>query len=184
MKDLVSLNNDQMKSLNFIYTGYLLGYLDIKTIQSWADNQLLSNIINYKEDLLLDLSCANEKEILSILKINSTQDSDFTLKYYFSLYRVLGEKKKLSYDKIIVQISSAYRICNNSFQDKSFIEEDEKYNLFFTRLSDFQELIKDGYTGNMDMPNELISFLSNYQKSLDVFKSLHFKVLGIDIRTL
>ncbi|MFV0364867.1 MAG: hypothetical protein ACK5LL_17515 [Suipraeoptans sp.] len=185
MKDQAYLNSECLGDLDFIYTGYLLGYLNIKTIQHWADNQLLSININYTEDLLLDISlCMDNKQMISILKRNKSQNIHYTLEYYFSLYRILGGGNKLSYNNLTEDILGAYCVCNNSFEDKSFIEEDEKYNLFFTRLLDYQELIKDGFTGNMNMPQELIFFLSNYHKDISIFKYLRFNIKGIDIRIL
>lgn len=185
MKGQAFLNSEYLGDMDFIYTGYMLGYLNINNIQNWADKKLSSNDSNFKEGLLLDISlCIDNKQMVSILQRNKSQNIHYTLEYYFSLYRILGEENQLSYNNLIEEILGAYNICNNSFEDKSFIEEDEKYNLFFTRLSDYQELIKDGYTGNMNMPEELIFFLSNYHKDISIFKNLWFNIKGIDIRAL
>lgn len=182
MKDLELLS--KMDELKIIHTGYLLGYLNAKTIHDWADNQLLLDKKDYPHDLLIDISCANDKQLLSFIFRNNTQYNQNILPLYLSLYRILGEKKKLSYNSLIIEVLSSFNVSNNAFQDNSWTEEDEKYDFFFTRLSDYQALIKDGFTGNMNMPLELISFLSHYHEDISIFGNLNFIVKGFEIKAL
>ena len=48
-------------------------------------------------------------------------------------------------------------------------------------LSDYIELRKEGYSGNMDMPQELMDFLSDYNNNIQIFKELDFIVKNISI---
>lgn len=172
-----------MDTINFLCSGNLMGYLTLQKISHWADKKILTNTDNLQEDILLDISsCSKELEMISVLSKYRNVGCENILDYYLSLYKVLGKENKLSYDILSVEILAAYGVCNNSFQDQSFIDIDvAKYGLFFSRLSDYIELRKDGYSGNMNMPQELIDFLSDYNNNIQIFKELDFTVKNISI---
>lgn len=169
-------------TINFLYSGFLLGYLNHKQISDWADVQLTKGM---SEDILVDISlCQDSHTLISLLQHNRDENFSNILDYYLSLYKILGSSNRLSYDFLSNEILSAYRICNDSFQYHSFIEMDEKYNLFFTRLQDHIELLRDGFTGSMNMSSDLIHFLSKYNEDITIFKKLSFNVGGVQIATL
>lgn len=163
-----------------------MGYLTLQKIVEWVDKQLLLNTDNLQDDILLDISsCSQKSEMISVLSKYKDEDFQKTLDYYLSLYKILGNENRLSYDILSVEILSAYSICNNSFQNQIFIDIDsEKYDLFFSRLSDYIGLVKDGYSGNMNMPKELIDFLSNYNEDIYIFKKLGFTIRGVSVGLL
>lgn len=173
-----------MDIINFLYSGYLMGYLTIRKISDWAHEQILFNKYNLQEDILLDISSSyQESDLISVLSKYRDADIQKVFDYYLSLYNILGNENKLSYDILTIEILKAYSICNDSFQDRSFINIDsEKYDFFFSRLSDYMGLIKDGYSGNLNMPRELIDFLSDYNEDISIFKELGFIVQGVHIR--
>lgn len=171
---------------SFLYTGYLLNYLTIKNISKWADNELLLENRTVPVDLLIEISlCDNEDKMISLLStFIDDAHSDLNLNYYLSLYHFLGKEKKLPYDIIAEEMLSAYKVCHNFFQDTGFTENDEKYGLFFSRLSDYMELKNENLAPNISMPKELINFLSIYNYDIQIFEYFRFSVRGIEIAGL
>lgn len=160
----------------FRYTGFLMSYLTSKQIIEWADNKIIEG--DMSEWLLnISLSNGNKNIILHELKTQILEEKLYATTdiYYFSLYRILLNNKVYDWKYISKEIYKLYLNNLISISDPEF---------FFSRLVDYIELIRDGFTGNMDMPNELIEFLSNYNEEITIFKELDFNVGGVKISEL
>lgn len=160
------------KETAFLFSGYIMSYLRNEDIIKWADQKILESVNN---ELIFDLSLSgkDETQLISILKKlckeSLIKEVDI---YYFSLYRILLNKEIYDWNFIAKEMRRLYFNNFISINDNDF---------FFSRLYDYFELIRDGFTGNMDMPKELIEFLSNYNEDITIFKELDFNVRGVEI---
>ncbi|WP_165024364.1 MULTISPECIES: hypothetical protein [unclassified Dysgonomonas] len=155
----------------FLYSGYLMGYLSSENIIKWADNEIV-NGNNNPAIIDISLSKADNNQIISSLNILPKDEVSTIVVYYYSLYNTLLKTKKLKWNLIEEEL---YRLYQNNFING--------YNndLFFTRLADDYHLRKDGFTGNMKMPDELNTFLSKYNYDIQIFKNLNFIIRGVNI---
>lgn len=164
-----------MKSI--LYVGFLLGYIDKKSIISWSDKHIL-----LKEDnsIYFDLSLSinkSDSEILSLLSMINEAELDYSCirKYYFGLFWKLLEDKIVKWDKIQEEVLNLYFKCliNFKYDYVSFIGAAE-VNIFSLLQNDFN-LRKEGYSGVVDMPNGL-EFLSFYKDSHIEYNELIFQL--------
>jgi hypothetical protein len=163
------------KEISFIYTGYIMHYLNPVDTIKWADKKIMDG--NSRSEIIdISLSDKDENVIISSLNIlRKNQTSGHVDLFYLSLYNLLFRKKLLTWMIIVEEI---FRLFTNGF-----IETDDN-DFFFSGLCDYYSLRKYGYTGNMDMPGELKQFLSCYNEDIQLFKDLNFHVRGIYVREL
>lgn len=162
----------------YLYTGYVMSYLTTQQIVKWADCELSRGI---QDEKIIELSLAdNTNKVISILnclcerKKESFKDVG---QDYLSMYNIMLRNKCLDCSLIGKEIIKLY--SNKFIESPIGINHD-----FFIRLTDYYSLIEDGFTGNMKMPEELISFLSNYNTYIEIFGKLGFNIKGITIANL
>lgn len=146
--------------------GFLLEMIDKKSIVSWAD----FNINNGDFDnTVLELSLIKSKtnnEIISLLNKIANNEKGNNVQYVVNIFMgvfyieiIKNPKLWLTIEKKIVEIKNI--LGYNS---------DE---VFFSRIEDDYSLRKEGFSGCMNLPNELISYLSNYEVYSNDLKKLN-----------
>lgn len=152
--------------VNVIYIGILHNYILKEYIIEWADNQIV-NKNNYK-DYIIDLSFSSnktEKEILALLSNYTTDDNNLAIEFYFSTFRKLMKEGYYSWQMVEKEIVKFY--------ENEFIKKDTE-DLFYSRIIDDYYLRKEGFSGNMKMPKELLQFLSKYSLADSIYEELPF----------
>lgn len=131
---------------------YLAQKISLEQLINWADDQIS---IGDDRELIFELSLSASKPNSTILEIlyNSINDSDqiefcgtfkLFLKEINNVYDWSDQQEKLM-------------IVYHKF--KELLDSD---NVFWSRLVDDYQLRKDGFTGCMDMPNELNQFINSH----------------------
>ena len=146
--------------------GFLLGIIDKKSIVSWADFNI--NIGDF-DNAVLELSLIKSKtnnEIISLLNIIANRDDDDNTKYTFNYLMCLfcneitkNPKLWSTIEKYIVDLGCILRYNSDE--------------VCFLRIEDDYSLRKEGFSGCMNLPNELISYLSNYDVYSNDLKKLN-----------
>lgn len=152
--------------VNIIYIGLLFNYILKDYIIDWADDQIVNKGNN--EDYIIELSFSSnktEKEILAMLSNYITDDYNLTIEFYFSQFNMLIKKGYYNWERVEEEIVKFYK--------SNFITEDTE-DLFYSRIIDDYYLRKDGFSGNMNMPKELLQFLSKYSLTDSIYEDLPF----------
>ena len=151
-----------------------MNYLSSEKVVNWADKIMIEKY----NDLLSDISLSNgdKNSILTALCALRKDVSSDVYIHYLSMYNKFLKNNISEWPFVVKEICKLYSM--------GFIKKENDENFFVLRLYDYYELQKDHLPPNMDMPNELITFLSHFNEDLGIFKKLNFDVGGVSINIL
>lgn len=137
--------------IEIIYIAIYLDYLSVEEFTDWI-NLKISN--NENESYFIDFIYNKERkkwDVIELLKNYVSDDFTKASEYFFSQFYNLIHSGYYDWEEVENELVKFY--------ENDFVEK----NIFFVRLKDDFLLRKDGFSGNMDMPKELMFFLEKHK---------------------
>lgn len=150
---------DIIQSAEILKTGLLLNYFKRDNIIKLADKLIMEGVMN---DDIIELSLASSigDMVTCLNKIaESCLQKSIVKDYFFGFYNFcLNESLDLW-----KEVQNEYI----RFIENEFVNFSDEEILFYSRLKNDVSLQKDGFSGIMDLPLEILSFFKSYNKFLD-----------------
>src|SRR5690606_36355667 len=162
------LNNSISMNIKILEIGFILRLIPREDILHWSDDNIVKG---NNESIFIDLSSITSKDddetIIDILKQNSVElaENDFYLFHRIFLSNLYQGLKR--WENVQIKLIEYYKRLKDHFDEKEFE--------FWSRLKDDYELRKDGFTGCMSMPRELIQYFKSYK--IENYEGVSLKLL-------
>ena len=145
------MNMPYIKSIAKI--AFMLSLLNKEKLQQWGSFMVMKG---NTDDLYLELAtCKDDRNVLNILgEIQSDKEATFLfISFFGGFFRESWENE--IWQKIEEKVVTFNRIVDMS-------EVDDSIKIFLNQLKDDYDLRNEGFGGSMDMPIDLINFLSQF----------------------
>jgi len=150
------------QAASILKTGFLLGYFNKSVISQWAEKKIL---MGYENNSMIELVLVENKsnnEVLSLIGLlaacDDVYDKEFLDQYYFGLFN----DALLMDDSESNWMAIENEVLRYAFIEDRYVSEDHKF--FISMLDNDYSLRKQGYSGEMRMPDQLLDFLRPYDK--------------------